>query len=1345
MPANLNWGMIRTGEVFQSLVNALLQFERPGTRVFGRAGKDAGLDAESKDAKIVYQYKHHSEPSFAKTIADANGELSKITMYRQPTDKRFAHWEHAAEWVLVTNVTVNPNDLARWDNEVVPAFARIGLKAALWSIEQLNALLTMHPHVAHAYFEGQNRCFLSLSEAYEFTSADEIGDSGLKVALVGRESELTKAEAFLVGNKKLLCVHGPGGIGKSRLLLEMGARAESNGFQVLWGVEATMSTNSQWFSAIQYAFPTILLLDEPQDPDLVDVLAEQLRIPNGQAQTWKVILAVRSPNDPVLKAVSNMSATLKEDALVLPPLTPNQSKTLALELMNGGPLASVSQDQKQNIAEHLSRLADRYPIWIAMAVNVLAKHGDLSSIPTDANDIATKYLNEVVELGTTHTCSPQQLLETLRWLAIYEEIDVEELPLVQFLSSESGASDSTQFLECLNSLVRRKFVIRRGVNQRLYSIKPDVMREHIVRSWLILNVDGTTEPTPSAKKLVNLIIQGHENKPVPKIHSLIRGLAKAEFLTNVQDIKLDFLSPLVAEIKRLAQGGTTLEQQVVIGLISSFDFARLMDVLDILRTLRLSERPPAEFNDFFGNKHQVTHLEIVSALAWPLFNAARYARTQAEIQAVIGEMCEISRVEAKIPDLPRNDGKRADALIPRMISGENNWYSGFPQEAFGIALQLASKLKEPVGLDEPTLNLARALCNPFLSVERERTTYKQHAFTVHRWFIALQSPDGVRRSALRSTIRECLAAIDAIEGCRLISWKLLDHAHSSANRTRLEPDKGLPETFISEIKNDLKADLRWVIATLQARAMTVTELRTARCLWDWHVNFEEDEDIKNLSLECEHFYQQNPLASAFHVFFSHEMFEHVLQKAREVGDNLGTQGTSAQIHHFLKQAQEFAPERTEWGNVLEITKHLAAHWNTNAQIGVFTIEALASSPDGMEFGFAASLLNHRLRVLRSEGDPEKLEAQLQRAAAAAATPTANAKLLSLLFGRPHPLLTGILTSTDLEFVRSQFAAHPDAFQPWAKCQFLAGMFHAGWGVVKQLCTETFFAADGPEKLRCFVVTLDSMRFLGLFEKDYPMLSLTAAQFEWLLELMIKVPDMDQINDHSQWELEQLVEKFGRKNLAWLVSTIEGRISEANGHVATDDNGYKIIPTRHRLTSYVTPVPATQPVQPAAKESMLTLLGYTKRKDTVGYILPEYASELDPGGAVLPELIEERIKSAGNDKEEIWIWARFAGHYGFNSQPWKRIAKAAIQAAQNLSAQDRGSIFVVLLPQEFKSSNYPAGEMDPRPAQDLEERRRELQEETDSTVLIFRKWHLAIAQAEYDQAVARFKEENENEM
>jgi len=102
MSGNYNWALIRSGEAFQSLVNTLLLFECPGTRVFGRAGKDGAQDGCSVDGKTVYQYKYHSDPSFPKTIGDANDELAKISVYRQPSDKRYPHWQHVQEWVLVT-------------------------------------------------------------------------------------------------------------------------------------------------------------------------------------------------------------------------------------------------------------------------------------------------------------------------------------------------------------------------------------------------------------------------------------------------------------------------------------------------------------------------------------------------------------------------------------------------------------------------------------------------------------------------------------------------------------------------------------------------------------------------------------------------------------------------------------------------------------------------------------------------------------------------------------------------------------------------------------------------------------------------------------------------------------------------------------------------------------------------------------------------------------------------------------------------------------------------------------------------------------------------------------------
>ena len=1344
MPLNLNWAMIQTGATFQSLVNTLLLFEHAGTRVFGRAGKDAGLDALSENKKVAYQYKYHSGASFAKTISDAKGELAKITIYRQPTDSRYSHWEQVTDWIFVTNVTTNPNDQKRWDDEIIPNFARLNLTATLWGLERMTALLTKHSHVANAYFEGQNRCFLSLGEAYEFTSEEEIGAIGLEVPFVGREADVAKIDAFLAEDKKkLLCVQGPGGIGKSRLLLELGNKAETKGYQILWGMEASLSNNQQWYSAIPYTLQTLLFLDEPQDPNLVNVLIEQLRIPNGQARTWKVIFAVRSPNDPVLKAVSNMPAAMRDDTLVMSPLSQEQSKYLALSLINKSQLSSCPAAEKDNLADHLSRLGDKYPIWIAMAVNTLAKHGNLSSLPQNAEEIARKYLSEVIELGSSHICSHRQLEEALRWLAIYEEINIEDYPLLQFLSQQSEFANTDQFVECLNSVSRRKFIVRRGANQRLYSIKPDVMRDYIVRDWLIQGSDNAYEPTPSARKVVRLIVDGYDEKPVPRVHSLMRGLAKAELLIRFQGKQLDFLSPLVAEIKRITHEGTTLDQKAIIGYFSSFDFARLTDIVDIIRTLRLTEKPPSEIKDLFGNRHVVTHHEIVSELAWPLFNAAKYARTSDERRAVLNELVAISLAEFEISDTPRNDGKRADALIPRAISGENNWYTGFAEEVFKMAIAYASRLLEKNGLNRAQLNLTRVLCTPFLSIEREYTTYRANSFTVHQSLISLTSPEWDKRNILRSKIKECASSDDSSECCRLLSWSLMSEAHSSANRARIGAGKNLPPNFLTEIDKDIKEDLNWVLATLPRRQIISTsELKAARHLWEWHVNFEKDDNIKNIALECEQLYQKDPRVATFHVFFSFELYEQALIKAGEVGETFGRQGTSHQIKDFLRQAHEFAPETTQWGGILEIARHISAHWDSNKEVPIFVLDSLGGLPNGIEFRFATAVLNHRLRVLRNSSQLEVLRIQLQSAEKAVVTRASKAKLISNLYRQPHPGLVGVLTSIDFEFLSSQLVELSEEFLPELKCQLLVGMFHVNWEKIEQLCTSIFLASDGHGRLRCFLATLDTLHLSDLFAKQFPNLAINESQYEWLLELMVKVPDLDAINDSAQWHLDQFTQRFGRRGLSWLLSVIESRVVEAAALNADENNVYKIIPTRHRLTKYVTPLAIDTQVSPFTKKSLIGLLDYANRKDILGYFIAEYVTDIDPSGVVIPELIEERIRSVSADKQEIWKWARFAGHYAFNSQPWHRIAKAAVQAAEALPSGERGSIFASILSQEIKSSSYPAGEMDPRPARELAARQKELQDETDPTLLPFREWHLKVAQAEYDQEVARYKEEIE---
>jgi hypothetical protein len=64
-------------------------------------------------------------------------ELEKIKRYRQYEHPNYKHWESARRWILVANFSINPNDNAKWQRQVVSAFRQEGLAADYWHIETL--------------------------------------------------------------------------------------------------------------------------------------------------------------------------------------------------------------------------------------------------------------------------------------------------------------------------------------------------------------------------------------------------------------------------------------------------------------------------------------------------------------------------------------------------------------------------------------------------------------------------------------------------------------------------------------------------------------------------------------------------------------------------------------------------------------------------------------------------------------------------------------------------------------------------------------------------------------------------------------------------------------------------------------------------------------------------------------------------------------------------------------------------------------------------------------------------------------------------------------------------------
>ena len=343
MRATRNWRLSRTGEPFEALATTVIFFEDGGARLFGRRGRDGGQDARSGDGQTVYQAKHHLRPTAAKAIDDAKQEAEKIANYRRVGHARREQWKTVTNWVLVTNASFNPTDDQVWATDVVLLFATLGLKATYWEEATLDGNLDKHPEVDRAFFQNENRVFLSAPEACLRVADDDPFTQREDVApYVGRESDLAALDAFLVGNKCYLQVHAAGGTGKPRFLLEGACEIAAKGeWQVLWANVCTMNASSTWFDAVVPERPTLLIVDEPDDERLVQRLQEQPGRRVGRAQQWKIAIAVRSAKDPIVRALQHPTRKRWAEELLLKPLETQECEAMCLKLLERRALAAI--------------------------------------------------------------------------------------------------------------------------------------------------------------------------------------------------------------------------------------------------------------------------------------------------------------------------------------------------------------------------------------------------------------------------------------------------------------------------------------------------------------------------------------------------------------------------------------------------------------------------------------------------------------------------------------------------------------------------------------------------------------------------------------------------------------------------------------------------------------------------------------------------------------------------------------------------------------------------------------------------------------------------------------------
>src|SRR5690606_14429249 len=126
---------------------------------------------------------------------------------------------------------------------------------------------------------------------------------------------------------------------------------------------------------------------------------EQLGRRVGRAQQWKIAIAVRSSNDPILRALQHPRTKRWVEELSLKPLETEECEEMCLKLLETGKLADAPESWREDTAKTLARRFDGYPIWLSMAVHLLEEEGSLANLPDTASGLCRVYLEEALKSG----------------------------------------------------------------------------------------------------------------------------------------------------------------------------------------------------------------------------------------------------------------------------------------------------------------------------------------------------------------------------------------------------------------------------------------------------------------------------------------------------------------------------------------------------------------------------------------------------------------------------------------------------------------------------------------------------------------------------------------------------------------------------------------------------------------------------------------------------------------------------------------------------------------------------------------------------------------------------------
>jgi hypothetical protein len=1323
------WALIGNGETFEALVRTLVHFEDPNAVLLGRRGKDGGQDIRSGDGQRVFQVKHHEKPTPAKAIGDAKSEAAKVTKYRDPQHQRYAQWSSVKQWRLVTNASFNTTDQQRWTDEIVPLFSALGLAVDYWEVANLDARLVKHPEVGRAFFGGRTRAFLTLPEANVAARKGLPLGARSPQTFVGRDELLGRAVAFLASEKAFLALRGEGGVGKTRLLLELGERSADDGREVYWANIATMETDSAWFGGLVPERPALLLIDEPDSETVLRALVEQLE---GRAARWKVAVAVRSPKDPVFRFLRSPKLSHRVEELEVKPLGRTSAEALCAELLGGGALGSWGLERVVEAASWLAVRFSNLPVWMTLAVRALEKKRSLAEMPDDVAGLAELYIEEIVAQDSVDSGSLRSVLE---WIALYGVVNREDDATVASIALAVGLHGADKLRSVLASTVKRGGLAQRGARGRLVEVRPDVLRDHLLRTWLTVDVGYGTRPirrSSAADGLVESVVESIRSGHVTtSARAVLRALARTELLLDLSKVRVGLLQPLVAALESGIPSTGAASRAALADVLLEVAEVRPDDVVAISSQMRRNPVEPEVVEGLLGDR-TFDQVDVVHELAWAVFHAARGARTAEQRRAVIEELYALADIEAEASG---NDarahllrsGRRASDLLVRPLGGGPQYRGDFEDAARDLALRDLARLKSG-GDARPSAALG-ALLDVLCSVVREQTWSEGFSLNIRKQILR---PIGDRwdgRTALLEGVREAITseATPLPWRCRL--WEVLDVAHGSVLRSVAKLDDGDAAVFNSE----LVEDLRWALEILAGGTPDLEELRAARKLWDWHLRFDADPDVKVVAARLEELYLRNDLAAEFEPITAYtDDLESRCDAAGAKARQLAEASDSAAVARFTERAEQFlGPGKVN--EVLHVAWHLGRLVPEHTPLGDFIRSALGGEGGPSSLAFASVAALTWLAEVRG-ADPADASELVRSLMGACASPSEQVVLLSELYGRqPQPPESNDRTADEDDLLRAQRAIFLSTGTAPQYLRAVAGRFEHDWPGLRALVEGVLAEVDDTHVGAALSAVIDAV-FWGVRDAKKGGAQPPPDLAGWLVCLLARRRLRNGIGDHGEWHLGQIVEKVGRPSIEQLAALIEAG-EELPGL------GWYGFGSRKSVGTLFAPVTPESSGQKRTRGAVEKLVDALAGGAPVPFDLGELLGAVDPDGLLVPEFVREAIRNwPVGDAEAASPLACVARHYEMGGPAWRRIADATAGLAKRSPDDSRARLYGALDGTRPRAWGSAIGEVPAHFTRRVVRAREGLASESEEALRQFWTWHLAVCERELRRAEEKAREE-----